>query len=75
VIPTTGNCTCDGCVPLVKAYHDPDCPAATVYDFRLWLKDSTPEEVAVQMSGMARADLDEIRAAFGATASSTRQPS
>lgn len=65
-IPTTGLCTCRGCVPLVKAYHDPDCPVASAYDRFLWSRDvlANPALAAVETSGMSRADLNEIREAF-----------
>lgn len=65
-IPATGRCTCNGTVPTVRAYHEPDCPDATAYDKHLWAKDvfSDPRRAAVEMSGMSRAELDRLREAF-----------
>lgn len=74
-IPATGLCTCRACVPLVKAYHDPECPVATDYDHRLWWEDMqrNPALASIEMSGMSRADLDEIRAAFAPSDTDARR--
>lgn len=65
-IPATGLCTCKGTVPTVRAYHEPDCPVATAYDKHLWAKDvfADPKRASVEMSGMTRQELDELREAF-----------
>jgi hypothetical protein len=61
-IPATGTCTCIGTVPTARAYHDIDCPNATLRDQLAWARDvlADPKRAAVEMSGMPDEDLRRI---------------
>ena len=62
-----GACTCPGgTVPVYREYHEPECPLATSYDRLRWAQAmlADPRRAAVEMSGMSREEIAELRREF-----------